>query len=122
MTNHTAVAEFSSALPVGTYKVEAKAIDDLGLESSLTSQLTFYVTAQVQLDVSLLWDVKLDVPVDVTLVWEVIVNGQKDISLLWNIDVGLQKDLTLIWNTFPVWVDEPFEDASPVTTWTEVFT
>lgn len=116
--SHTATAEYSSTLPVGTYKVQAKTIDDLGLESAYTAQVTFYVTTAVQKDLTLLWNVRQNISIDLTLLWNVHQSNTKDLTLLWNVRILVTKDLTIRWNAYPHWEDVPYESTTP--TWEEV--
>lgn len=111
---HNATAEYSSALPVGTYKVKATTIDDLGAESSATSQITFYITTNVTIDNTLLWSVKQNITDDITLVWSINLNGEKDLTLIWEVKVGSEpKDIQLLWNVSPVWEEVSYDSSTP---------
>jgi len=116
--NGVVTAEYSSALAVGQYKVQAKTIDDTALESAYSSQVPFQVTSLVTKDLSLLWNTKLLVTDDLTIYWNVARNGEKDLTLLWNTLLEVHKDLEILWNAHPYWENVPYEETSP--TWGEV--
>lgn len=115
---HTATAEYSAALGVGTYKVKVSAIDDLGAQSADSAQITFYVTASVSEDLTLLWNVLQNVTENLTLLWNVLAANQKDLILLWNNYIALSKSLELQWQNKHIWT--LVEDATDPT-WTEVY-
>lgn len=115
----TVTAEYASALAVGTYKVQVATVDDLGVISAYTSQVTFTVTQTVTKDETLKWNVAALLTKDETLLWGVLVNNQKDVSLVWGVRVNVPpKDLTLLWDVEPAWVDVPYETLAP--TWQDV--
>lgn len=116
--NGVVTAEYSSALPVGEYKVQAKTIDDTALESAYSSQVPFQVTSLVTKDLNVLWNTLLLVNDDLTIYWNVARNGEKDLTLLWNTLLEVNKDLEILWNAYPYWENVPYEETSP--TWGEV--
>lgn len=114
----TVSAEYGTALPVGTYKVKAKTIDDLGLESGYTSLLTFKVTASVQKDLSLFWNIREAGIKTISLLWNILENSAKNLTMLWRTkELSEIKSLTLKWNTNPPWEEVTEND----TDWEEVY-
>lgn len=114
----TVTAEYGTALPVGTYKVKAKTIDDLGLESGYTSLLTFNVTTSVSKDLTLLWNIREAGIKNLTLLWNILENSAKTLTVLWRTkELSEPKDLTLRWNTNPPWEEVTEND----TDWEEVY-
>lgn len=112
-------AEYTSALPVGTYKVKASTIDALGSESADTAFVTFYVRTAVTDDIVALWDVRHSIAEDLVLSWNVNISNQKDLALLWNTFANVApEDLTLLWRTHTYWT--PVDDTVESTTWVEV--
>lgn len=113
-------AEYASALPVGTYKVQVATVDDLGAISAYTAQVTFNVKTQVTDDSIFRWDVDELIVDSLTVRWNVIVSNQKDLSLPWNVKVPVQaNDLTFRWAKYTPWVTVDPDPQSPVT-WEEV--
>lgn len=109
-------AEYASALPVGTYRVSAIAIDDLGLVSTSTGHVAFDVTQQSTLDRASLWDVRAFTNVDRATLWDVQQTGVKDVSTKWNVLVSSSKDVSLKWDVETPWVSP----AQLEHIWTEV--
>lgn len=105
-------AEYSVALPVGTYKVKASCIDGLGAESADTAFLTFNITSYVNKDLSLLWNIAGSTTIDLSLLWDVNAVNEIDLELLWNVYQSVVCNLELIWDISDPWVnveelDEP---------------
>lgn len=116
----TVTAEYASALPVGTYKVQAATVDDAGAISAYTAQTTFYVKTQVTDDSVLRWDVDELIIDNLDLRWNVVVSNQKDLILPWNVKVSVQaNDLTLRWSKYTPWTNVDPDPESPVT-WEKV--
>lgn len=114
----TATAEYTTALPVGTYKVRAKGIDDLAAESAYSALTTIYVTQEASEDLILKWNVRALAIEDLILIWNVIRAGEKDLALIWNTKLEVSEDLVLKWNTKTPWRTVDLDDDA--TTWTEV--
>lgn len=113
-------AEYASALPVGTYKVQVATVDDAGAISAYTAQVMFNVKTQVTDDLILRWDVDELILDSLELKWNVVVSNQKDFNLSWNVRTQVQaNDLTLRWSKYTPWVNVDPDPQSPVT-WEEV--
>jgi hypothetical protein len=115
----TLSATYSSALPVGTYKVRAQGIDDSASGGTWTSLLTFTVVTTVNKDSIYLWNVADPTTPrskDSILIWNVVENKAKQLGLIWIVYQRVVNDLSLKWNIGTPWT-KVTEDA---TTWTGV--
>lgn len=101
---HTATAEYTSALSLGTYKVRAKTIDDSGAESSNTAFVAFNITTSVTKDLNLLWDQRAPAEKDLDLLWNIAESNQKDLELIWHTLINVDPfTLTLRWGKKTSW-------------------
>lgn len=108
-------AEYSSALPVGNYKVQAATVDDAGLISSYTAQVSFSVKQAIEENINLLWKTDALIVEDISYQWNVLVANQKDISFLWKTFEQTELGFSTLWGIRPPWVPvDPDPDNNPV--------
>lgn len=112
-------ATFNTALPIGTYKVSATAINTNNEQSAASGQVTFIVANAVPKNYTLLWNVDSFFTVvqdNLSLLWTVNEDNVKSFTALWNIEGIVSKTLGLKWNANPIW--QEVEDLEPV--WAKV--
>lgn len=112
-------AQFSTSLPIGTYKVAAKAINTNNEESAESQQVTFIVAYAVPKEYRFVWDVSSFFTVvqdDIGLQWDVSEDDAKSLVLKWHSDENILKTIGLRWNVNPTWRE--VEDAEPL--WAKV--
>lgn len=108
--------EWTTGLAVGSYKVKATTVDDLGAESTATSLVSFTITQQVTKALSLLWDQKGGISKDLQVLWNIDASNIKAVSLLWDIYQQVSIDLELLWDQQTPW--EPIIETPGI--WEEV--
>jgi len=116
----TVTAEYASALPVGTYKVQAATVDDAGAVSAYTAQTTFYVKTTVTQDEQFIWDTDALINVNSDMRWDVLVANQKDFSFSWHIKQEASTEKTFFWNDYPIWTPVDADAENNPVTWERV--
>lgn len=112
-------ATFNTTLPIGTYKVSAKAINTNGEESAESAQITFYVAYSVAKTSTYIWNVDSFFTVvtdNLDLKWIVDEDNVKSLKLVWNSDALITKTLSLKWAVNPIWQKVP----EPAVSWVGV--
>lgn len=118
--NGISSVSYGTALPVGTYKLSAIAMDSAGGSSApVPIMLTFVVTAIVTKNLGLVYNVASPLTIvqkNLTVMYDTVENKAKQLVIKYDTNIGLVKDLTLLWNIKTPWQRVP----ELATAWTRV--
>lgn len=101
----TVEAEYGSTLPVGIYRVSAKAVSDSSLSSPESKTTLFFVTYFVPSALRIVpWNVHIPVsPITETVKWNITIAGQIDFTLRWAAIGATLGQRTLLWKVRTPW-------------------